>query len=200
MLRCMFWNLRGKQLAQAVRAACLERDVDLLILAECSDDLLQQLGQGPQEVVNFPYSSVNNWASRVRFFTRLPPTVIRPGADYGKHLSLVEIDDHASPKLLVAGVHLPSKQHWRDSEQALNSTDVTRNIADEEARRGHQRTVVVGDFNMNPFEDGICGAQGFHGVMTRAIAGKGARQISGKRFDYFYNPMWNFRNRSAPSI
>jgi hypothetical protein len=51
------------------------------------------------------------------------------------------------------------------------------------------RTVLVGDFNMNPFDPGMMGAQGLHGVMTKRVAGRVARQVDGRPYPFFYNPM-----------
>lgn len=43
---------------------------------------------------------------------------------------------------------------------------------------------------MDPFEAGIAGVQGLHGVRTRALAEKGARTVDGEQYHFFYNPMW----------
>ena len=43
---------------------------------------------------------------------------------------------------------------------------------------------------MNPFEIGVVSAAGFHGVMDQRIAQRGSRRIKGKKYAFFYNPMW----------
>jgi endonuclease/exonuclease/phosphatase family metal-dependent hydrolase len=65
---------------------------------------------------------------------------------------------------------------------------------------GHSRTVVVGDFNMNPFEFGLVAADCFHAVMDTRIADKQSRKVQGEVRKFFYNPMWHlFRETfSAP--
>ncbi len=51
---------------------------------------------------------------------------------------------------------------------------------------------------MNPFESGVVGAAGLHAVMTKQIASKGRRTVSGKQYPFFYNPMWScFGDRTA---
>ena len=65
-------------------------------------------------------------------------------------------------------------------------------ISQAEKQVGHYRTVLVGDLNMNPFEDGVVGANGLHAVMSRRIAERQKRTVQNREYQFFYNPMWNF--------
>jgi hypothetical protein len=64
-------------------------------------------------------------------------------------------------------------------------------VRDVEKRVGHDRTIVVGDLNMNPFDAGIVGAEGLNAVMTKQIASQGGRKVDAVRYPFFYNPMWS---------
>jgi len=57
---------------------------------------------------------------------------------------------------------------------------------------GHSRTFLAGDFNMDPYDDGMLGAGALHGMMTRRTALLGSRIVDGGRYHMFYNPMWGF--------
>jgi hypothetical protein len=72
----------------------------------------------------------------------------------------------------------------------LECTELARTIGDEERHAGHSRTIVVGDFNMNPFEKGLVGASGLRATMARTVAERASRVIQGKPYSFFYNPMW----------
>ena len=101
--------------------------------------------------------------------------------------------------ILLAGVHLPSKLYTSDADQALLCVDLCRDLAFQEDKLGHARTVLVGDFNMNPFEHGVASSRGLNAVMTRAIAGRGSRIVDSKDHRFFYNPMWNHFGDSGPN-
>jgi hypothetical protein len=45
---------------------------------------------------------------------------------------------------------------------------------------------------MNHFEMGIAGSEGFHAVMSTAVASKSSRMVQGEQRRFFYNPMWSY--------
>ena len=90
--------------------------------------------------------------------------------------------------VLLAAVHLPSKLHQSGDSQALECKELARQIELEEQKAGHRRTILVGDFNVNPFEAAMAG--GLHSVMSRQVASRGTRTVQGRDFPFFYNPMW----------
>lgn len=53
-------------------------------------------------------------------------------------------------------------------------------------------TIIVGDFNINPYDNSCVNARYFHGIPIYEDAMRESRNIAGKEFRMFYNPMWNF--------
>ena len=90
----------------------------------------------------------------------------------------------------MAVVHLPSKLRWSDDSQSQYCPEVAAKIRLIEKERGHMRTLVVGDLNMNPFEPGLVSSAGFNATMSRKIASRGRRILHGRDCFFFYNPMW----------
>jgi hypothetical protein len=65
-----------------------------------------------------------------------------------------------------------------------------------------QETIIIGDFNMHPFDVGMTDARYLNAVMCRSVASKGSRTVDFKTRRYYYNPMWNFlgdQSRSQPA-
>ena len=72
----------------------------------------------------------------------------------------------------------------------IEATNLAEDVIQREKERRHRRTVLVGDFNMNPFDKGIVAAGGLHAVMTRDIARKDERMVAARSYPFLYNPMW----------
>ena len=72
-----------------------------------------------------------------------------------------------------------------------------KDIIHSETQIGHKKTIIVGDFNMNPFDYGMIAGPAMNSVMTKKIASRGSRTIQKRKFHFFYNPMWGcFGDRS----
>ena len=98
----------------------------------------------------------------------------------------------ANEKYLLGIMHLPSKANWDNKDQAYEACVLSNIIRDLENERQNERTILCGDFNMDPFEEGLIAANAFHAMSTAESAMKGSRTIQSRMYNFFYNPMWSF--------
>jgi hypothetical protein len=197
MLTLLFWNLGRRPLATRVARIARDRDVDVVLLAECASPgwVTRSLNQPATGVRYFPIATT----SRVSIFTRFAPARFRP-VEETRYYSIRELA--AVPglrdSLIVVTAHLPSKREVEDRNQIPDAMHLSHAIVAAEDRLGHTRTALVGDLNMNPFEFGVAAGGGLHGVMTRDIARQGTRTVRGREYRFFYNPMWRFFGDGTP--
>jgi hypothetical protein len=185
-----FWNL-GKNPKIGARAAqlCENHAVDVLIVAEAGDASVvhSALTSNGMDFLR-PYSN----STKLAVFTRSGKTTAFAGFDDASgRLSIFRLSVEGALGLSLAVVHLQSKVNWSDTDQDLALTEIRRDVERFEGTEGHTRTLVVGDFNTNPFSAGIAGAVGMHAVMSLSIAEGGGRTVAGREYGYFYNPMWS---------
>lgn len=188
MTTFLFWNLNKSPLKELVAKLAHQHEVDILVLAECTvsiAELLTSLNEGRKNKYSFAASP----SSRILVFSRFPHNSITPLVDSGG-VSIRRVRLPIGPELLLVALHLSSKLYQEGRDQALTSTRIARYIKEAESYVGHSRTIVLGDLNMNPFEEGIVGAEAFHAVMDRTVAMKISRKVEGESRDFFYNPMW----------
>lgn len=192
MPRFLFWNLNKREIPGFVRNLAREADADVLILAECSIGtarLLEELNGDVGGMEQYQYAWGN--CDHLVFFTRFDSGFMQPLSESSR-VSVRRLKLPGRQPVIVAAAHLPAKLGFSNDSQVFESIHLSRVIDEVEGAEGHHRTVVLGDFNMNPFEPGMVGARGgLHAVPSRAIAARDTRTIQGEKYKFFYNPMWS---------
>jgi exonuclease III len=92
---------------------------------------------------------------------------------------------------IICCVHLPSKLHGGKQRRRLVITSLIDDIRNLEITLNTDKTIIVGDFNENPYEDDFVNVDGLFAVSSYAEAQKRVKIVEGKEFVMFYNPMWN---------
>jgi hypothetical protein len=197
MLTFLFWNINMQSLANSIVSLVEEYKVDVLILAESNIpdmDLISSLNSidGPLFSLAPP-----GLPSRLKIYSRLESRYVKPIRDSG-WITIRHLVPPIGRNVLLVAAHLPSKLYQSEQDQILNCTRFSRIIEEAETVVGHTRTLIIGDFNMNPFEHGIVGADGIHAVSDRSIAARGTRKVNGEDRRFFYNPMWNYFGDISP--
>lgn len=189
-MRIGFWNAGKTASLQHVLAFVQDQDLDILVLAEPADSEVSVL-----EHLNTNSAVTYHATARIpgdfQLFTRIAPDHVSPVSD-GSRLAIRHIQPVLDEDFLLGIVHLPSKLALSAAEQAQLSSRWSEMIKTAERKVGHARTVLVGDFNMNPFEDGMITSEGLHAVSSRAVAARQGRRVYDVYRDFFYNPMWSF--------
>jgi endonuclease/exonuclease/phosphatase (EEP) superfamily protein YafD len=189
MLTVLFWNLNGRPLHPLVVSLAQKEAVDIIVLAECEvpySDLLSTLNAGNFRKYVMPFSP----SPRLQILTSLPYKSLKPVHDSGS-ISVRRVVPPLGEDLLLVAVHLASKSFQDSTEQTFGIVRLARIIEEAEEKVQHNRTLIIGDLNLNPFEPGVVSADGLHGVMTRKIALGAGRVVDGVRRKFFYNPMWS---------
>jgi len=169
------------------------RQIDVFCLAEyafADADLLGTLnGAGTGNY--YPVPSQNR---RIRLFCRLPNAQWKDRFhnQLSDRMTAHTLRVGGSAGILLICVHGHDRKSVADEkDRADHAQDLAANIRLVEKDVGHQRTVACGDFNMNPYEQGMVGARCFHAFLSQNLT----RTIHklGRRAQYpcFYNPMWS---------
>ena len=89
-------------------------------------------------------------------------------------------------------MHLRSKLYANSGDQYGLVRNLSHAILRHEAEEGHRRTIVIGDFNMDPFEEAMLACDGLHALMSRReiAVRRGQRRWGDGDYEMFFNPMW----------
>src|SRR5437870_4268127 len=136
----LFWNLNKQNLAAHVSALALEHDADVIALAECSIGAvpilgaLNPLGRWPAWIYSATFVP-----TKVELFVKGDPRFVAPRFD-GSRVSIREIRFPATQPFLLALVHLASRLHYSEEDQAAEAREINGLIRSAEQEMGYSRT------------------------------------------------------------
>ena len=200
MLTVLFWNLRGYQestwnsrkekLSNHIKRIAQKENADLLIFAESAfipDELTTTLNHKSKSSYHYPESN----SRRIQLYSRLPKTAVIDQFNDSSdgRLTIRRVKTTSQTEILLAAIHFQSQLFRTTDEQALQATVLREDVMTVEEIVGHQRTILIGDLNMNPFDPGVVGAMTLNAVMEQHLARSGERTVAGKSYRFFYNPM-----------
>ena len=189
-LNVLFWNVQKKDLTTQIVNLAYSRDIDILVLAEnlvSSVRLIQALNvRGPYYFQNHPLSHCR----KITIVTRFHFDSIIPREE-NYRLTIRHVHLPTGEDFLLTALHLADKSNFTAESQSEAASLVAAQLIKAEDRFQMDRHVVLGDFNMNPFETGMIKANGFHGTMSSEVASRGSRTVQTQEYPYFYNPTWS---------
>ncbi|MBA3974467.1 MAG: hypothetical protein C0504_09655 [Candidatus Solibacter sp.] len=190
MARFVFWNMARKPQLTLASAIIHQNQVDVFLTAEFGGEGEQLLAQINTNGRSFDFLPSRRTAGLTLFSSTLEFTA-RLLADLDR-VSVYELSAIGkSQPLLLFLVHLPSKLYRSPDDQTAIASVLASDIRRFELEHGHRRTMVIGDFNMNPFENGMIGAREIHGMGAGDVAGGISRTVRGEQYSFFFNPTWS---------
>lgn len=90
-------------------------------------------------------------------------------------------------EFILVPIHFPSRMYASIGKQKDISVQF-RTFIEKIEKRFNLNSIVVGDFNMNPFEPGMIHHEGFHALPAQNL--NKAVDFYGSTFNTYYNPSW----------
>mgnify|MGYP001025613030 CR=1 FL=1 len=116
-----------------------------------------------------------------------------------KNYSSYKIMDSNEEIILLNIIHLTSamyKDEESRNERARTTSDELRKIEEEIFGDSEYKSIVMGDFNLQPYSRGISGIWGFNATMSIPKAKRKIRLIGGEKKFYYFNPTWHLMGRN----
>jgi hypothetical protein len=144
------------------------------------------------------FRHVNNIEGKVAAFTSLPNTdVVHRFVSVGADLTVWTIERPLP--IIIGGVHLIGKTGGAgEISQALAVKEIVEQFNDFEQEKGHRTSILVGDFNMHPYDPGMTNDLAIPGYMTEELANRPDRRFRERQRPRFYNPMWGLFGDRTP--
>ena len=192
MPRFLFWNYKyvGADREKLLANLVSEHAVDVVILAEASvndEVLVPLLGAGHRRFNPMPIP--HDW---IKIYAGYPPEFFLDWTNDEGRLCLrtIRFPGHEDQEIILGSLHLASGVFSERSERLDSAQPVARQIREAQRELKHARVIVVGDFNLNPHDDGMVFPSAFGAMTSKNLVKKQAIR-HGDRSARLYNPMWN---------
>ena len=194
-MNILFWNIKKKNISNLICKAAKQLSIDVIALIESGVTSAQMLNTLQSNA--FPDFYVPKATTgRVQLYCR------DAGLDlneiYSGNRISIRQTSYAGIELLLGFVHLVDKDNFDPMNQLTQAGLLVGEINLVEKKQGHSRTILIGDFNMNPFDQVMNVAGGMNAMMTEKCVESGSRIVQKIKYTYFYNPMWNLLGDRTP--
>lgn len=190
----LFWNIKkNNSIFDLICELVKENSIGILMLAEFPEgkqlDLESMLKSCNS---SFKYIKSIKQNVKVEVFTTLQRKHLAY-VEEGRRYSVLRYHSCGLNKNFnIILCHLISKVNNSEANQVFEAGIIASTINNVEERLSNNLSIVCGDLNMNPFEDGLVKCDCFNAVMSKTIAQKNTRRVLGNDYKLFYNPMWCF--------
>lgn len=168
-------------------AASTNADVVILLESPVSPQvILQALRQNVSQ--DFYYPRASEFDLRFHCFCRDPKLDLSE-AHSAKRFNVrkLQIGAHATLLALVHGPDVRNYDYARRQEFIYN---MVTQLSYVKKNNNIDKLILLGDFNLNPFDEGMNLATGLNAMMTKACVKPRQRTYLEEKYDFYYNPMW----------
>lgn len=191
MMNILFWNIKKKDtFTSTITDIVKEECVDIVAFAELPNGkelfFEQELIKADSSFKYLPPIK----PTKVEVFYRYGVVNIIPAYD-GKRINVNRIHSPIDNNdYYICFCHL--KDAYTTDRNQLPG--YARRVMDEllEFEKGvkSKRTIICGDFNMDPYDQAMLECDSFNAMQTALLAMKRQRNVEGSSYEMFYNPMW----------
>jgi hypothetical protein len=189
LTRVLFWNVKKRDLSPIVCALVKSTKADVIVLNEPPTTIGTTLDLLKHEVSNDFHVPVSATENRFHLFCRHPGldlTEIHAGFRTSfRRMRLGE------DRLILALIHGVDVRNYDSDARLSFAHELATEISFVNIQHATNRLVLLGDFNMNPYERSMNLAAGLNAMMTRDCVRAGTRKHLKKEYELYYNPMWS---------
>ncbi|MBE9141263.1 hypothetical protein IQ254_29370 [Nodosilinea sp. LEGE 07088] len=189
MLKIIFWNVNKKDLSKFVCAMSTATNTDVVVLCENNVPAKKTLKMLQENVAKEFYCPIHQPTDRFHCFCRnrqLDMSEIHSGNRTS--VRKLKIGTHETLLALFHGFDIRNYDSESRQSSVQSLADDMKLVIDQQRTN---KLILLGDFNMNPYERGMNLAAGLNAMMTKSCVERGSRRFQDKDYDFYYNPMWS---------
>ena len=187
-MNILFWNLYRKDNSKYIIKGLKEYDIDIALFCEYSGLDLEDL----EDHISEKYDIIRGFGGCNRIFMisnkDISVNVMREASRY-----VIYSVSYNDKRYVFVGLHLQDKRNSDADIRIELIHSIIKDIEDCEKRIDSKNTVIIGDFNANPFDKELMQMNAFNSVFFRDVIMQNENRIVDERkYRRFYNPTIRF--------
>ena len=183
-MRILFWNAYKKPNVKMIKDLLSENDIDIAIFAEYVSDAIKKIATE----THYLWHDGNGGCDTVTMLAKDKISVVIRREQDRYTIYDCGWDDK---RYIIVGIHNYDRiSHPMNSTRILNNARLASDIDEIEKQQGVNKTIVIGDFNDNPFDDSLIAKETLNAVVFKSVAeSSGTITHNRKEKKRFYNPV-----------
>ncbi len=187
-MRILFWNLKNNSNEKWISNLISSNNIDVAIFAEYKNTSFEAV----KNSLNGKFNQYDGLGACEKVTLICKETIIinvkREQSRYTLYSCLC--DDIIYN---IVGVHLPAPPSANSNDRKNVIRDLVQDICELEKKEKNNNTIIVGDFNCNPFDEEVIQKDSFNAVLFKElIENKEEIIYYNRRYKRFYNPILDF--------
>lgn len=187
-LHILFWNMYRKDLSDALASIVDEHEPTIVILCEFEGNAGELLKTVNRESTRYRLNEQVG-GGRLVALTTLSVNQFTRLSDAERY-SFWRVETETTT-ITLCGVHLQSEKNYNKEELNDLLPRLQRDLEIVEADQKHNKSILIGDFNLEPFDRGFVSSEGLHAVSSLRLAQREIRKVAYESRRILYNPMWS---------
>lgn len=187
-INLLFWNLKKNAIEVYLANCMIENNIDIAIVAEFQGIEFSKLDKCLKS--NYCHIEGIGGCEKITLLAKkdIFVTVKREQDRYV--LYLIEKNNN---KYVLAGIHLQDRKNSDSQQRIAKIGRLVNDIKNLEESAKCKNTIIIGDFNANPYDIELLAMNAFNAVLFKEIILKSeTRTVDGETYRRFYNPILHY--------
>lgn len=185
-MNLLFWNIMGHDLSPFIEKCIIENDIDIAIFSEPKGTNFSNLA------LKINYSLIDGMGGCEKILLLAKKNISIELKQEQNRYALYLVNTN-NINYVLAGIHLHDRRNVDTATRIAYIGRLVNDIKNMERNNKCSNTIIIGDFNANPYDDELLQMNAFNAVLFKEIIRKSeTRKIDKISYRRFYNPILNF--------
>lgn len=186
-----FWNLKNNSIGKYIVDCLVENDIDVALFSEHKAVDFLQIEKSTE------YKYIEGLGGCEKIVMLIKRSFNVEIKQEQSRYALYYITNN-SLHYIIAGIHLQDRRNVDTATRIACIGRLVNDISNVESRCKCKKTIIIGDFNANPYDDELLQMNAFNAVLFKDVIQKSeTRTLDRIRYRRFYNPTVHFISEST---